>query len=126
MKKRYLRKFLTGDDSFTGSLYLSKFTGLPFNFLITLRLFKNDKIPRIHIVEVNDENLAKLPTTRSYSILGPGKIKRITLYHKDFNEEHEEILRKITKEFYTEIYNYFYDIDNKGIRESELKARLAL
>ena len=125
MKKRYLRKFLKTDNSFTGCLYLSKFTGLPFNFLITARFHKKDKIPRIHIVDYNNENLAKLSTTRSYLVLAPGKIKRITIYHKNgFNSEYEKILYKITKEFYTQIYNYFYNINNKGISETELKSKV--
>lgn len=121
MKRRNLRKFLKYDDSFTGCLYNSKFTGLPFNFLIALSNFKDDRIPRIHIIEVNDENLAKLPTTKSYNILGPGRIERITLYHKNgFNEEYENILRRITQVYYKQICNYFYGKDNRFIPSEEI------
>ena len=127
MKKRYLRRFINMDNSFGGCLYTKKFTGLPFDFLVALSIHKKDKIPRVHIVQINDENIAKLPDTRSYNILGPGKIERITIYHKDgFNEEWEEILRKITKIYYTEICNFFYNKDNGFIKESEIKSKIIL
>ena len=110
MKKRHLRKFLNMDDSFTGDYIVGKFYGLDFDIVISMCFAKNDKYPRIHIVEYNDEHLAKLSTTRSYIILNRNKLKRITLYHKTgFNMQREQILKSFVQNNYEQILDYFYN-----------------
>lgn len=109
MKKRYLRRFLNSDDSFTGDYFNGKSIGLPFRIVTSLKQYKNDNTPRIYLVYGKLDNLAKNKNTRAYHVLGPGKIKRITLYHKNgFNEQDEKVLQLFTKIFYKQILDYFY------------------
>jgi len=121
MKKRYLRKFLNIDDSFLGQYFHGKTVGLDFDIVTSLKTCKKDNIPRLHVITYNNENLAKLPTTRSYLLLGPGKIKRITLYHKDFNEERERILKIFSQVYYKEITNYFFGKDDTDLNPDKIR-----
>ena len=124
MRKRYLKKFLNMDDSFSGQFFNGKSIGLSFNIVTSLQTCKQDKIPRIHIIQENEENLAKTKNTRSYQILAPGVIKRIEIYHKDFNVQEEEILKLFTKVFYKEIVDYFFQRNNKVLSETYFKQYL--
>lgn len=124
MKLRYLRRFLNKDDSFSGQFFNGKSIGLPFNIVTSLQTCKQDKIPRIHLIQENEENLAKAKNTRSYQILAPGVIKRIEIYHKNFNEQDEKILKLFTKIFYKDIVNYFFQKDNKSLSEQYFKQYL--
>ncbi len=120
MKKRYLRRFLNNDDSFTGDYFFGKTIGMPFDIVTSHQYNKKDKIPRIHVITYNDENLAKLNTTKSYQILGPGIIKQIKLYSKDSNKQYETFLKIFTKVYYNEIINYFFDYDGNTYLDPEI------
>ena len=126
MKKRYLRKFINMDDSFTGDYFNGKIIGLPFRIVTSASHGKLDTIPRIYIVYDKLDNLAKNKNTCGYLLLDSGKIKRIDIYKKScYTEEHEKILELFTKVFYKQLMNYFFHKNgNNLLSEKEFKKYL--
>ena len=128
MKKRYLRKFINMDDSFTGDYFNGRVIGLPFRIVTSISHGKLDTIPRVYIVYNELDNLAKNKNTCGYLLLDSGKIRRINLYKKScYTEEHEKILELFTKVFYKQIMNYFFHKEEDTLlSEKEFKKCLNL
>ena len=126
MNKRYLRKFINMDDSFTGDYFNGEVIGLPFRIVTSASHGKLDTIPRIYIVYDKLDNLAKNKNTCGYLLLDSGKIKRIDIYKKScYTEEHEKILELFTKVFYKQLMNYFFHKNgNNLLSEKEFKKYL--
>ena len=120
MKKRYLRRFINMDDSFTGNYFNGNIIGLPFKIVTSSKQGKTDTIPRVYLVYGELDNLAKNPNTKGYLLLGPGKIERINIYNKEYNIEHEKILKLFTEVFYQKIIDYFFYKDTDTLLDEEL------